>query len=158
MNGGLADVVEVIQGALQHLVDVFVRIALRQQPRQRGQMGHAIDGVRGRQHGGRAQPGSLDRIIAEVLVEPRPPHRTHAVAGLQQRAHPRTGTAAHQAKVAAMAARQEFDDGAGFAMPPHPQHDAFVGPFHGQPDRLFPSGNRMNRSTISRDVIIREGG
>jgi hypothetical protein len=30
-----------------------------------------------------------------------------------------------------MAARQEFDDGAGFAMPPHPEHDAFVGPFHG---------------------------
>jgi len=29
-----------------------------------------------------------------------------------------------------MAARQEFDNGAGFAMPPHPQHDAFVGPFH----------------------------
>jgi hypothetical protein len=30
-----------------------------------------------------------------------------------------------------MAARQELDNGGGFAMPPHPQHDAFVGPFHG---------------------------
>jgi hypothetical protein len=34
--------------------------------------------------------------------------------------------------MAAMAARQEFDDGGGFAMPPHSQHDAFVGPFHGR--------------------------
>ena len=25
----------------------------------------------------------------------------------------------------------QFDKGRGFAMPPHPQHDAFVGPFHG---------------------------
>jgi hypothetical protein len=30
-----------------------------------------------------------------------------------------------------MLARQELDDGGGFAMPPHPQHDAVVGPFHG---------------------------
>ena len=29
-----------------------------------------------------------------------------------------------------MAARQQFDNGAGFAMPPHPQYDAFVSPFH----------------------------
>jgi hypothetical protein len=29
-----------------------------------------------------------------------------------------------------MAARQEFDDGGGFAMPPNPEHDAFVSPFH----------------------------
>src|ERR1700704_1596780 len=66
-----------------------------------------------------------------MLVKPRPPHRAHAVAGLQQRPHPRTGPAAHQSKVTSMAARQEFDDGAGFTMPPHPQHDAFVSPFHG---------------------------
>src|SRR6266508_1002649 len=31
----------------------------------------------------------------------------------------------------AMLARQQFDDGGSFAMPPHAQHDAFVGPFHG---------------------------
>ena len=131
MRRGLAGVVEIIQRALQHLVDVFMRIALRQQPRQRGQMGHAIGRVRRRQHGGGAQPHSLDRIIAEMLVEPRPPHRAHAVAGLQQRPHPLTGPAAHQAEMAAVAARQELDNGGGFAMPPHPQHDAFVGPFHG---------------------------
>jgi hypothetical protein len=31
-----------------------------------------------------------------------------------------------------VATRQQFDDGRGFAMPPHAQHDAFVGPFHVQ--------------------------
>ena len=88
MRCGFADVVEVIQGAVQQLVDAFMRIALRQQPRQRGQMRHAIDRVRRGQHGGRAQPDALDRIIAEMLVEPRPPYRAHAIAGLQQRPHP----------------------------------------------------------------------
>src|SRR5438309_10016418 len=66
-----------------------------------------------------------------MLVEPRPPHRAHAVAGLQQRPHPRTGPAADQAKVPPMLTRQELDNGGGFAMPPYAQHDAFVGPFHG---------------------------
>jgi len=83
------------------------------------------------QHRGRAQPRALDRIIAEMLVEPRPPHRPHAVAGLQHRPHPLARAAADEAEMAAMAARQELDDGRGFAMPPHPEHDAFVRPFHG---------------------------
>jgi hypothetical protein len=30
-----------------------------------------------------------------------------------------------------MTARQEFDDDGRFAVPPHPQHNAFIGPFHG---------------------------
>src|SRR6266404_8721355 len=95
-------------------------------------MGHAIGRMRRRQHGGRAQPRALDHVIAEMLVEPGSPHRRHAVAGLQQRPHPFARTAAHQAEVTAVGARQQFDDGGGFAMPPHPQHDAFVGPFHGK--------------------------
>src|SRR5262249_38986274 len=59
------------------------------------------------------------------------PHRAHAIAGLQQRPHPRTGPAADQAKVPAVLTRQKLGNGGGFAMPPHAQHDAFVGPFHG---------------------------
>src|ERR1700689_5947870 len=77
-----------------------------------------------------------------MLVEPRPPHRADAVAGLQQRSHPLAGAAAHQPEMPAMAARQEFDDGGRFAMPPHPQHDAFVGPFH--PLTLPDSGERRS--------------
>ncbi len=34
---------------------------------------------------------------------------------------------AAEAEVTAMLACQQFDDGAGFAMPPHPEHDALVG-------------------------------
>src|SRR5580704_13796311 len=66
-----------------------------------------------------------------MLVEPRPPHRAHAVSRLQQGPHPRAGATAHQAQVAAMPTRQELDNGRGFAMPPHPEHDALIGPFHG---------------------------
>jgi len=95
-------------------------------------MRHAIDRVRRRQHGRRAQACSLDLVIAEMLVEPRPPHRGDAVARLQQGPHPLARATPHQAEMTAVAARQEFDDGGGFAMPPHPQHDAFVGPFHGE--------------------------
>ncbi len=131
MNGGFADVVEIIQRAFQKLINVLVRIALRQQPRQRRQMRHAIYRMRRGQHRGRAQPRGLDRIITEMFVEPRPPHRPHAVTGLQHRPHPLAGAAADQPKMAAMTARQEFDDGRGFAMPPHSEHDAFVRPFHG---------------------------
>ena len=50
-----AGIVEIVQRAVEHLVDVLVRIALRQQPHQRGQMGDAIGRVRRRQQGGRAQ-------------------------------------------------------------------------------------------------------
>jgi hypothetical protein len=61
-------------------------------------MGDAIGRVRRRQQGGRAQARALDGVIAEMLVEPRPPHRGDAVAGLQQRPHPLARAAAHQAR------------------------------------------------------------
>ena len=35
-----------------------------------------------------------------------------------------------QAEVTAVLAGQQLDNGGGFAMPQHPQHDAVVGPFH----------------------------
>ena len=35
-------------------------------------------------------------------------------------------------EMTAMRARQQYDDGAAFAMPPHAQHDAVVSPFHDQ--------------------------
>ena len=62
MRRRLAGIVEIVQRAVEHLVDVLVRIALRQQPRQRGQMGHAIDRMRRRQQGRRAQPRAFDRV------------------------------------------------------------------------------------------------
>ncbi len=135
-----AGIVKVVQRAVEHLEDVLVRIALRQQPHQRSQMGDAIGRVRRRQQGGRAQARALNGVISEMLVEPRPPHRGDAVARLQQRPHPLARTAAHQAEMTAMLARQQLDDGGGFAMPPHAQHDAFVGPFHGGSLQEFAEG------------------
>ena len=42
-------------------------------------------------------------------------------------------------EVATVFARQQFGDGAGFAMPPHAKHDALVGPFHKLPDYRIPA-------------------
>jgi uncharacterized membrane-anchored protein len=72
-----------------------------------------------------------------MLVEPRPPHRGDAVARLQQRPHPLARAAAHETQMTAMLARQQLDNGGRFAMPPHAQHDAFVGPFHGATIALY---------------------
>ncbi len=131
MNRRVPHVVEIVQDAFQHLIDIFVRIAFRQQPRQRRQMGDAINGVRGGQHGRGAQPDTVELIVAEVLVEARAPHRADRIARLQRRAHPRSAAAAHHAEMTAVRARQQFDDGVGLAMPPHAQYDAFIDPFHG---------------------------
>src|SRR5271169_382844 len=95
-------------------------------------MRYAIDRVRRCQEGRRAQPRAFDHVIAEMFVEPRPPDRGNAVAGLQHGPHSAACTAAHEAEMTAVTTRQEFDDGGGFAMPPHPQYDAFVGPFHSE--------------------------
>jgi hypothetical protein len=46
MRGRAIHLVEIIQHVIEHLVNVFVRVALGQQPRQRSKMGHAIDRVR----------------------------------------------------------------------------------------------------------------
>ena len=103
-------------------------------------MGHAEHGMGRSQQRRRAQPRAFELVIAEVLVEPRPPHRRDAVARLQQRAHALAGAAAHEAEMAAVLARKQFDDGGGFAMPPHAQDDAVVGPFHGREFTGFRSG------------------
>src|SRR5438128_11783145 len=72
-----------------------------------------------------------------MFVEPRPPHRHYRVAGLQHGPHPRARAATYQAEMTAVAAGQEFDDGAGFAVAPDPENDAFVSPFHGLPFTLL---------------------
>jgi hypothetical protein len=65
-----------------------------------------------------------------MLVQPRPPACAQRVAGLQDRLHARTETAAHQPEMAAMFARHQFDDGAGLAMVLDADHNAFIGPLH----------------------------
>ena len=76
------------------------------------------------------QPQGLDRVMAEMLVEPRAPDHAQLVAGLQHRAQSRRGAAAHHAEMAAVFARHHLEDGIGLAVAPAAQHNAFVGPFH----------------------------
>ena len=73
----------------------------------------------------------FQRIIAHVLVEPRSPGGAHGVARLEQGSLPSRGTTAHHAEVATAQAGEQFHDGIALAVPPHSQHDALVGPFHG---------------------------
>ena len=112
------------------VVHLRVRIALRQQPAQRRKMGHAIDHMRGGKLRGAMQMQRLDRVMPEMLVEPRAPDHAHGVARLQQRAQPRAAAAANEAEMAAVLARHHFEDGVGLAVPPRAQHDAVIGPFH----------------------------
>ena len=119
---------------LQHggemIVHLRVRIALRQQPAQRPQMGDAVNHMRRGQLRCAMQVQRLDRVMPKMLVEARPPDHAHGVAGLQQRAKPRAAAAANQAEMAAVIARHHFDDGAGLAVAPRSQHYAVIGPFH----------------------------
>ena len=107
-----------------------MRIALGQQPHQRGEMADAIDGMRAAKIIRRAQAQALDRVIAQMLVEPRPPGRAHAIADLQHRLHARAEAAAHHAEMAAMLARHQLEDAARLPVPFHAEHDAFIGPLH----------------------------
>src|SRR5581483_8215536 len=92
----------------------------------------------------RAFGQGLDRVIAEVLVKPRPPRRGHAVSRLQDRAQPPRPPAPDEAEMAAVAARHQLDDEAGLAVPPRPDDDAFVRPVHGPIVSRIRPGNRAN--------------
>src|SRR5882724_12250641 len=46
MRRSSTGIIEIVQRAVEHLINLFVRIALGQESRQRCQMGHAIDRVR----------------------------------------------------------------------------------------------------------------
>src|SRR3954471_7031378 len=65
-----------------------------------------------------------------MLVEPRPPGRGDAIAGLQDRAQARAGAATDEAEMAAMLARHQFEDSTPLPVALDAKHDAFVGPLH----------------------------
>src|SRR5579872_7470896 len=100
-------------------------------------MSHAVNGVLEREQVRRTQLRAFDQVIAEMLVEPRPPSRRNAVAWLEQRTHALARPTAYKAEMTAVATRQQFDDGGGFAVPPYSQYDPFVGPFHGMESTGF---------------------
>src|SRR5262245_16951061 len=90
-----------------------------------------IDGVRRRKEICRPQRKSFHRVIAKMLVEPCPPGGTQRIARLQHRFEPRSKTSAHEAKVAAVFARHQFEDRIRLAMALDAEHDPFIGPLHG---------------------------
>ncbi len=123
-------IVERIEDGGEFIVQPFMRIALGQQPHQRGKVRDAIDRMgRGKETRG-PQVERLHGEIAEMLVEPRPPGGAHAVAGLQDRLHARGKAAAHQAEMAAVPARHHLEDAAGLPVALDAEHDAFIGPLH----------------------------
>src|ERR1700680_2767527 len=107
-----------------------MRIALRQQPAQRNEMMDAIERVRGREIRRRPQIESFDRVIAEMLVEPRPPRDAHQIARLQHRLVAGTEAAAHKTEMAPVLARHQLDDGARLAMAAGAEHAPRIGPVH----------------------------
>ena len=94
-------------------------------------MRDAIDCVRRREETSRAQVEAFHSVVAEMLVEPRPPGGAHGIARLQNRLEPRTEAAAHKTEMAAMLARHQLEDGIRLPVPFDAQHDAFIDPLHG---------------------------
>ena len=78
----------------------------------------------------RPQRLGLDREGPELVVEPGAPHRRDGIARLQHRPQPPRAAAAHDAEMAAVLGRQQFDDRAGLAIGPRAQHHAAIPPFH----------------------------
>src|SRR5580704_7323946 len=96
-------------------------------------MRDAMHGVRRREIAGGTQVEALDHIIAEMLVEPRPPGRAQRIAWLQHAAQSRAvAAAADQAEMTAALQRHQFENDARLAMALDAEHNAFVGPLHGR--------------------------
>src|SRR5579863_9804043 len=112
-------------------MDARMRLAFGKQPAQRREVCHAMNRMRGREKTGRAQISALHRIIAEMVIKPRPPGRVQRIARLEHRAQPPPGAAAHQPKMPAALLRHQFKNDARLAIAPHAKHDAFVSPLHG---------------------------
>src|SRR5579883_3124900 len=68
-----------------------------------------------------------------MLVEPRAPDELQRIARLQKAMEAAGASAAHQAEMAAMGARQKLDNDRAFAVLLDAENDAFVAPFHVRP-------------------------
>src|SRR5215510_6331559 len=65
-----------------------------------------------------------------MLIEPRPPGRSYAIAWLEDWPEAGTGSAAHKTEMTAMLARHQFKDGIALPVTLGSEHDAFVSPLH----------------------------
>src|SRR5262245_16451234 len=94
-------------------------------------MAAAIACVKRREEMRRAQGEAFHRIVAEMLVEPRPPAGAHRLARLQHRLEARAETTAHEPEMTAVFARHQLEDGIRLPVTLDAEHDAFIGPLHG---------------------------
>src|SRR5215831_14854727 len=111
-------------------MDQRVRVAFRQQPAQCTEVGHPIGRMRNVEEGGRREFEPLDRIGAEMLIEPGAPSSGHAIAGLQDRAQAPACSAIDQAEMTSMLAGHQFENGIRLPMAARPEHDPFIAPLH----------------------------
>ena len=137
----------------ERLVKRGVRIALGQQAQMPGKRQQAVDGERALQQPRRVEGERLGLEHAEMLVEPGPPGQRHLVAGLQHRLLLARTAAAHQAEMAAMRARHHLEDGAGLAMLPGAEDDAFVLPFHAA---FAPGKQAWSSRPVEQRIRLRE--
>src|SRR5262245_15287923 len=107
-----------------------MRVTLRQQAHQGDEVADTVDRMRGRKETSCPEIQGFNCVIAKMLVEPRPPGRAYAIARLEDRLEPRTGSAAHKAEMTAMLARHQFKDGISLSVTLGSEHNAFVSPLH----------------------------
>ena len=93
-------------------------------------MGHAVHGVGRRQKARGSQMRTIDRIIAEVIVEPRPPGRAQRIPWLQNTPHSGACATAHQPQMAPAFLRHQFNNDTGLAVALNAEHNGFIGPLH----------------------------
>src|SRR5262245_1251072 len=122
-----------------------MRVTLRQQAHQGCKVSDTVNRMRRRKETSRSQIQGLNCVIAKMLIEPRPPGRSYAIARLQDWLEARTGSTAYKAEMTAMLARHQFKDGIALPVTLGSEHDAFVSPLHAdsrlRPVLLYSFGN-----------------
>src|SRR5262245_50969146 len=90
------------------------------------------------------------RVVAEMLVQPRPPGGIQCIPRLQHRLEPRPKAAAHQAKVAAVLARHQLEDRIRLAMALDAEDDSFIGPLHDSSPESLVFSTLVARGGVTR--------
>ncbi len=124
----------------ERLVDGRRRLSLRQRGLgQRASGGNSRQPRTIRQHRRRQNSIRLAAHRAELIRQPRPPAGADLVAGLQHAARSPAGTAAHEPRMPAMAARKQRQHHGGLAERAGREYDSFVAPLHRR--RVSQAGN-----------------
>ena len=110
---------------------VRMRLALGEQPAQGREMRDAVDGMRRGEKTCRAQIDSFDRIVAEMIVEPRPPSGAQRIPRLQpaRRREPLPPRTRPRWRPRSRVINSRMTLRLAVAL--DAEHDAFIDPLHG---------------------------